>query len=770
MIKKVLTIMLVVLSQSLNVTVKAESISADGNSVEELLEEACTTDMPSATESQVSPLEALTISDITTGKYSPEYVYGVNPLNDGESYSRLSTDGKRIVRHSFKTGEELEVLFDADVARGPKKLERIDGYIMSPDERTILLRTETKMVYRRTHTAVYYIYSVENKKFEPLSEGGPQMMPLFSPNGYVVAFAREGNLFLVKLLMGNAESQVTKDGEYNKIINGIPDWVNEEEFSTAHSFDFSADSEMLAWVRYDESKVPIYHISEYKGLAPELGENDAYPGMMSYKYPVAGAKNSEVSVLTYDIKSRVTREMKVPLDSDSYVPRIQFTSDASKLAIVTLNRRQNRMDIYMANPRSTECTLTLREEDAKYIPETAYGSLKFYDDHFAFISDRSGWKHLYWYTLTGQLEKQVTEGDFDVSAFYGCDVRTGTFYYASHEESPLRTAVYAVDKKGKKRKLSQDEGENSATFSKSFKYFLNVYSSASQVPVTTLNQSSDGKILATLIDNAELAASVKDVVGVKEFFTFTTSEGVELNGWMVKPRDFDASKKYAAVLYQYSGPGSQQVTDSWGLGFYPGGLYESYMAAKGILLVCVDGRGTGARGAEFEKCTYLNLGVLESKDQVEAALYLQNLPYVDPERIGIWGWSYGGFNTLMSMSEGRGVFAAGVAVAAPSNWKYYDSIYTERYMRTPGENAAGYGVNPISRASQLHGDLLLIHGTADDNVHFRNFAEVSEAYVQADKYVRQQVYTNRNHFIIGGNSRTHLFQTMTNFFLEKLGK
>ena len=710
----------------------------------------------------------LTLADITQGKYSPSYVYGVNPMKDGETYTQLSPDSKRIIRRSFKTGKELETIFDCESARGPVKLEAIDGYIMSPDERRILLRTQTKMIYRRSYTAVYYIYDVQNRKFEPLSEGGPQQMPIFSPDGNVVAFARDNNLFLVKLLFGNAETQVTKDGKFNEVLNGVPDWVNEEEFATNRSFDFSSDSQMLAWVRYDESKVPVYAIQEFKGSHPTRTEYDEYPGEYRYKYPVAGAKNSDVTVLTFDIKNRVTRTLKLPLDSDGYVPRIHFTSDPNRLAVVTLNRHQDRMDIYMANPRSTECKLAVREENPKYVTDEAYASLKFYGNHFAYISDRSGYKHIYWYNLSGQLERQVTKGNYDVSAFYGYDEQTGRFYYASHEESPLRTAIYSIDKSGKQRKISTEVGTNSATFSTSMKYFLNVYSSAQQPPVTTLRQASDGKVLSTLIDNAELKQTVTPLLGQKEFFTFTTSEGIQLNGWMVKPKNFDASKKYPVIMYQYSGPGSQEVKDSWNMGFFPGSVYESYMADRGFVFACVDGRGTGARGADFEKCTYLKLGDLESKDQVEAALYLGSLPYVDKDRIAIWGWSFGGFNTLMSMSEGRPVFRAGVAVAAPTNWKYYDTVYTERYMRTPKENASGYATNPIQRAANLSGDLLLIHGTADDNVHFRNFAEVQEAYVQAGKLFREQVYTNRNHFIQGGNTRLHLFRTISSYFEEKL--
>lgn len=707
------------------------------------------------------------LQDVTNGVYWPKQIDGVNPMNDGESYTQLSPDHKRIVRHSFKTGKEIATVFDVETARGSKKLPRIDGYIMSPDEHRILIQTETKGIYRRSYTAVYYIYDVRNNTLEPLSEGGPQQVPLFSPDGNVIAFARGNNLFLVKLLFGNAEVQVTKDGKFNEVINGLPDWVNEEEFTTNRSFDFSADSKVLAWVRYDESQVPIYSMQEFKGLYPARSEFDAYPGTYDYKYPVAGQKNSEVKVMTFDIKNRVTRTLDVPLDKDGYIPRIKFTSDPTKLAVITLNRHQSQMDVYMANPLSKVCKLVLREKNEKYVRETAYTQMKFYDGHFSLLSERSGFQHLYWYNLGGQLEAQITKGNFEVTDFYGYDARTGSFYYASTQESPLRRAVYKADKQGRVKKLSSSVGTNSAKFSKTMKYYMNVYSSAQQPPVTTLCDNN-GKTITTLIDNADLKAKVEKVVGKKEFFQFTTSEGVQLNGWMVKPRDFDASKKYPVVMYQYSGPGSQEVTDSWNLGFYGAGIFESYLTEQGFICACVDGRGTGARGADFEKCTYLQLGLRESQDQVETAIYLGSLPYVDKANIGIWGWSFGGFNTLMSMSEGRPVFKAGVAVAAPSNWKYYDTVYTERYMRTPNENAAGYAINPMERAANLSGSLLLIHGTADDNVHFRNVAEMSEALVQANKQFEMQIYTNRNHSIYGANTRYHLLTRMCDFFKRNL--
>lgn len=710
---------------------------------------------------------ALTLKDITSGVYSAEQLWGTRPLLDGESYARISPDGKQIVRHSFRTGKQTGILFDVNTARN-HQLARIDGYILSPDEKRILIQTETESIYRRSFRARYYLYDVANNTLTPLSKGGKQQMPIFSADGNQIAFVRDNNLFLVKLLFNNSESQVTKDGKYNEVLNGLPDWVYEEEFSTARSFEFNADGTMLAWIRYDESKVPLYSFPLYQGAAPRQQQYATYPGNYTYKYPVAGETNSTVSVLTYDIKSHATRKMDVPMDKDGYIPRIHFTNDPNQLAVVTLNRHQSQMDIYMVNPRSTVSKLILREKSDKYVCENAYTDLKFYGNNFLMVSDRDGYKHLYWYTTGGKLVKQLTSGDYEVSNFYGYNAREGRFYYASHEEGPIYNAVYAVDLKGKKTKLSSRKGSNSAIFSQNMKYYINVFSNSQTPPVTSLH-SNDGKQLTVLIDNQKLKDKLATAgMGTKEFFTFTTSENVKLNGWMIKPADFDANKKYPVILYQYSGPASQQVNDAWGMGFYGGGLYESYMAQQGFIFACVDGRGTGGRGAEFEKCTYLRLGDLESKDQVETALYMGALPYVDKDNIAIWGWSFGGFNTLMSMSEGRPVFKAGVAVAAPSNWKYYDTVYTERYMRTPQENADGYEINPINRASKLHGELLLMHGTADDNVHYRNAAEYSEALVQAGKQFDMHIYTNRNHNIGGGNTRLFLLTRMTNFFMEHL--
>ena len=709
----------------------------------------------------------LSLKSITGGEFYAHGIYGVNPLADGESYSQL-VDGKRIVVSSFKTGEQTGVLFDADNTKGKVKVSRIDGYIMSPNQKNILLRTQTQSIYRHSTTAVYYIYNVQNRTLAPLSDGGPQECPLWSPDGNMVGFVREGNLFLVKLLFDNAEVQITKDGKFNSIINGKADWVYEEEFVTNRSFDFNADATMLAWIRYDESQVPLFSFPMYKGMLPEMKENAEYPGAYEYKYPIAGQPNSKVSVYTFDIKSRATREIKVPLEAEGYIPRIAFSSDPDKLLILTQNRHQDNLQVWVANPRSTECRCIVTDEVKPYVADKTYTLFKTIKDGFILMSERSGFAHLYQYNLLGTLKREIGKGQDIITDFYGYDEKTGTYYYQAQDGGPLRTGVYKCDAKGKVTSISTEPGQNSAIFSGNLKQLMLTHHSAATPPTYTL-RNDKGKVQKTLQDNAALKQKIDGMNLAKiEFFQFQTQDGVDLNGIMVKPADFDANKKYPVILYQYSGPGSQQVLDSWYAGNCSAALLERYMAQEGFVSVIVDGRGTGGRGAEFEKQTYLKLGQLESHDQVETAIYLSKLPWVDAKHIGIWGWSFGGFNTLMSMSEGRPVFYAGVAVAPPTSWRYYDTVYTERFMRTPKENQEGYDCSPITRAKNLSGSLLIIHGLADDNVHVRNVAEYTEALVHADKDFRQLTYTNRNHSIYGGNTRNHLYRQLINHFKQSM--
>lgn len=709
----------------------------------------------------------ITIPDITSGKFAAKTVNGINPIEGTDSYARISDDGKRVDCYSFKTGKLLRNLFDVSNTMG-KKIDSFDGYILSPDGTRMLIQTKTKSIYRRSFTAVYYIYNIASRKLEPLSDGGPQQVPVWSKDGLQVAFVREGNIYLVKLLYDNAEVQVTKDGKFNEVINGLPDWVNEEEFGFNRALTFNADGTMICWLRYDEKDVKTYSLQMYKGMKPEKQENAVYPGFYSYKYPKAGEDNSKVSAWSYDIKSHRISKLQVPLEADGYMPRIKATDDASKVVVYTMNRHQDELCLYSVNPRSTVAQLIVKEHVEKYVKEEAMEAVTLIGNNVLLPSDRSGFMKLYIYSMNGQLQRTIG-GDYDITAVYGYDAKTGDVYYQAAALGPSDRQVYVAHKNGKTVRLSDKKGWNTALFSGDYQYFVNTWSDYN-TPYVVTTRDNNGRVISTLQDNADLKAKVAESGFAKrEPFSFTTSEGVQLNGWILKPLNFDASKRYPVIMHQYSGPGSQQVTDSWSAGSMgQGGAFDSYLAQQGFIVVSVDGRGTGGRGADFEKCTYLKIGDLESKDQVETALYLGSLPYVDKDRIGIWGWSYGGFNTLMSMSEGRGVFRAGVAIAPPTSWRFYDSIYTERYMRTPKENPDGYDVNPIVRAQKLHGALLLCHGTADDNVHPQNSYEYAEALVQADKDFRELYYTNRNHSIYGGNTRNHLLRQVANFFVTEL--
>lgn len=710
----------------------------------------------------------LTLPDITSGKFAAKTVNGINPIEGTDTYARISQDGERVVCCSFKTGKELSILFDVKNTMGCK-IDGFDDYVLSPDGKRMLIQTKTERIYRRSFKADFYIFNIESRRLDRLSDGDKQQIPTWSPDGQQVAFVRGGNIFLVKLLYDNAEIQVTKDGKFNEVINGLPDWVNEEEFGFNSALTFNADGTMICWLRYDESKVKTYSLEMYKGMKPAKEEYDTYPGFYSYKYPKAGEDNSTVSAWSYDIKSHKINRLQVPLDADGYMPRIKPTNDPMRIVVYTMNRHQDDLCLYAVNPRSTVAQLIIKEHVDKYVREEAMEGVKFVGDKILLPSDRSGYTKLYIYNMNGQLQRTIGDGNYDITSVYGYDPKTGDVYYQAAALGATDRQVYVTHKNGKTVRLTDREGWNTAFFSGDFQYFVNTWSDYN-TPYVFTTRTREGKVINTIEDNKAVKQLVSDYGFCKrEPFSFTTSEGVVLNGWMVKPKDFDANKKYPVIMHQYSGPGSQQVTNSWSAGSMgQGGAFDSYLAQEGFIVVSVDGRGTGGRGSEFEKCTYLNLGNLESKDQVETALYVGSLPYVDKDRIGIWGWSYGGFNTLMSMSEGRGVFRAGVAIAPPTNWKYYDSVYTERYMRTPKENPDGYATNPIERASKLHGALLICHGTADDNVHPQNTYEYSEALVQADKDFRELFYTNRNHGIFGGNTRNHLLRQVAQFFKTEL--
>ena len=710
----------------------------------------------------------LTLSTVMDGTFYAKGASSVTPLSDGEHYL-TSENGRLILKNSFKTGQVTDTILNLNDVRG-ERLPAFDGFILSPTEDIILLQTNTNKIFRRSFTADYYIFTIRNNKIDPLTTGGPVQVPSFSPDGHNIAFVRDNNIFIVKLLFNNAEVQVTKDGEIGKIRNGIPDWAYEEEFGLTRAYEFSADSRMIAWIKFDESNVASYQLPFFSTYV----DRDEYSQeLVSYRpqqYPTAGAANSKVSVHSFDIQSSVIRDMDLKLDSTTYIPRIKFAeNEDNSLFIFTLNRNQNKLEIYSANPRSTVCTLTLREQDERYLDEFVYMQTQFYGDRFIMQSERDGHRHLYLYDLKGQLKRQITSGDFDVLALHGYDPKSGTTFYESNESGMYDCAVWKIDGKGKKTILTPKEGTSHARFSTNLKYFINAWSDMS-TPTRVTVISDAGKTIRTIDDNQDIAtAALEYGLPKKEKFSFVTVDGTTLYGWMVKPAGANESHPCPVILYQYSGPGSNEVLNEWGAGFYPGAALEALFCQHGFAVAVVDGRGTGRRGADFKKQTYKRLGVMESQDQVAAAQYLGSLPYIDADRIAIWGWSYGGYNTLMSMSEGTPVFKCGVAVAPVTDWRYYDAPYTERFMQQPKENADGYhDASAIDRINKLHGKLLIVHGLDDDNVFFSNTASYIEALINAGVDFDMQVYPGKEHSITGYSHRQHLFTRILRFFDENL--
>ena len=714
---------------------------------------------------QMKAGEPISLKDITNGTFATKHISGVNPLKGSSEYAQISSDGRQIVRYSFKTGQSTGIIFDLVDAKG-EQLNSFDDYKISADGSRLLLQTNTHRIYRRSFTADFYMFDVKTKNLTKLSKNGSEQIPTFSPDGSQVAYVYKNNIYITD---GKNIKQVTSDGEFNKIINGLPDWVNEEEFSFNNSLAWSADSKTLSWIRYDESEVKSFTLQFYKGSHPMFEKNDIYPSDYSYKYPKAGELNSKVSAWSYNLLDGNIRKYDLPLAENGYIPRIKSCFDGNRIILYTMNRHQDELCLYSANPLTGTCKLLIKESVPKYVKEEAMAGIHIMKDYILVPSDRDGHMHLYLYSKDGKLLRQIDKGNYDVTQIYGYDEKSGNTYFQAAGRKPMQREIYVADKYGKLTCLSVHTGWNVASFSGDYKYFLNTWSDGNH-PYVYAIYDNKGKEVREVLNNDELQAKLSKYgnTGV-EFFTFTTSEGVKLNGWMVKPADFDSTKKYPVIMHQYSGPGSQQVVDNWSVGSMgSGAMFDYYLTQKGYIVVTVDGRGTGARGAEFETCTYLKLGDLESKDQVEAALWLGKQSYVDASRIGIWGWSFGGFNTLMSMSEGRNVFKAGVAIAPPTDWRYYDTVYTERYMRTPQENATGYAINPINRVDKLHGKLLVCHGLVDDNVHPQNVFEYSEALVQADKDFKENLYTNRNHGIYGGNTRNHLLRQVAEWFIENL--
>ena len=690
--------------------------------------------------------------------FAQKQIQNINWMKDGAFYTAL--DAGKITKYRVSDGTAVEVLFNEiiSVENLGKKIT-IDDYALSADEQKILISTETELIYRRSSKKENYVYDLRTKKLTQLSNGGKQMFATFSPDGTKVAFVRQNNIYLVDLLT-MMEKKVTVDGRWNQIINGACDWVYEEEFSFAQAFQWSPDSKKIAFYTFDETKVPEYNMQTWGKL---------YPTDYRYKYPKAGEANSKVSISVYNLYDGRITPMQIGNEADIYIPRIHWTKNPFLLSIERLNRLQNRLEILHSDINTGVSKVVLVEESSTYIDIEKFGDdLTYLEDGRSFImsSEKDGFKHLYQYDINGQPIRQITSGNWEVDDFYGIDEKSGILYFTSTEVSSIDRQLFSITLDGKYKKLlSTEKGVNSAQFSGDFKYYILKHSSANSPLKFSLYKAPTGQLIKILEDNLALRQTIETFdVAPKEFMIIKTSENVELNAWMIKPTNFNPQKKYPVLMFLYGGPGSQQVMnqfDSYNFFWY------QHLAQKGYIVTCVDNRGTGGRGAAFKKITYLNLGKFEVKDQIEAAKYWGNLPYVDKTRIGIQGWSFGGYMSSNCLLQGADYFKAAIAVAPVTNWRFYDTIYTERFLRTPQENPKGYDENsPVTYAKNLRGNFLLIHGTGDDNVHFQNSVALEDALIRNNKQFQSFYYPNKNHGIYGGNTRLHLYTLMTNF-LEK---
>jgi len=697
---------------------------------------------------------------INSREFSPKSVRGIRPMLDGENFSQIKKDS--INAYNYQTGRLSSVIVSSDelVPEGETDPFSLNNYQFNKDETKILFATETEAIYRRSAKSTYYIFDLSTRAIQPLSMNGKQQLADFSPDSKSVAFVRENNLFVKNLISGN-EQQITFDGQSGRIINGTTDWVYEEEFSVVKGFHWSPDSRKIAFMRFDESAVKEWNLTYY---------GDLYPELYKYKYPKAGENNSLVTVHVFDIESGTTLEIMVGSETDQYIPRIKFTHNPKKLAIVRTNRLQNEYEILFADINSGKTEIIYHESNKYYIEDGNYDNIYYLNNEKQLVltSEKSGFNHIYLYTIETKTMQPLTSGNWDVTDLIGIDEENKNIYFASVEISPLDRNVYVVNFGGKGKKLlTPKPGTNSVKFSEGFKYFIKTWSDANTPPVYTVNKGKNGALIRRLEDNAALAETLASYNRQpKEFFTITTGEGVELNAWKILPYNFDSSKEYPVLFDIYGGPGSQTVRNSFGRG----DIWSQYLAQEGIMVVSVDNRGTGARGEEFKKMTYRELGKYETIDQIEAAKYLGSLPYVNQNKIGIFGWSYGGYMSALCMTQGAGIFDVGIAVAPVTNWRYYDNIYTERFMRTPQENPAGYDDNsPINYVEKLEGPFLLIHGMADDNVHPQNSIDLITALVAADKDFDLMLYPNSNHGIYAGeNTHFHLYKKMTKFLFENL--
>lgn len=702
--------------------------------------------------------QKITLEEIWGGSFRTKGMDALSAMKNTNQYTVLNYDRNsksyQIDLYDFASLEKVSTLFDT---KNYTEVKSIDSYSFDKNEKKILIATNSNPIFRYSFTAQYFVYDITSKTVNSFTANAVQE-PTFSADGTKIAYAFENNLYVHDLSSG-VKIQITQDGQKNKIINGITDWVYEEEFAFVKAYDWNVTGTKIAYIKFDETEVPEFSMDMYnEGL---------YPTQTVFKYPKAGEKNAIVSLHIFDLKSGTTKKINLGNYKDFYIPRIKWTNDAATLSVQVINRHQNNLDLHFVDANAATTKIVLNEKDAAYVDVT--DNLTFLKDNsFIWTSEKDGFNHIYHYDKTGKLKKQITSGKWEVTNYYGFDEKSGMIYYQSVENGSINRDVYSIKVDGKSKvRLSTKTGTNSATFSPNFQYFINTYSSSISAPTYTLNDSKTGTVVKTIVSNEAIEQKLaKYDVAPKEFFVLTTEKGHQLNAWMIKPKNFDLNKKYPVFMFQYSGPGSQQVANSWnGTNDY----WFMMLAQQGYIVACVDGRGTGYKGAAFKKCTYKELGKYEVEDQIDAAKVIGKYNYVDASRIGIFGWSYGGFMSSNCLFQGADVFKMAIAVAPVTSWRYYDSIYTERYMQTPQENASGYDNNsPINHVNKLKGDFLLIHGTADDNVHVQNTMKMVEALVQANKQFDWAIYPDKNHGIYGGKTRLQLYTKMTNFIKEKL--
>ena len=703
--------------------------------------------------------QKITVEDIYSGAFRAKGMDELQSLKNTDQYTVLNVDqasrSMQIDLYDFATLKKVSNLIDT---KNHKELaEGIDSYTFDASEKKILIACNTNKIFRHSFTADYFLYDITSKSLTKLFDFQVQE-PTFSPDGTKIAYAKENNLYVYDVA-SKKSTAVTTDGKKNAIINGITDWVYEEEFAFVRAFDWSKDSKKLAYIRFDESQVPEFSMSMF--------HKDLYPTIETFKYPKAGEKNSVVSLHIYDAAANSTKKVALDNYNDFYIARLQWTNDNNVLSAQVLNRHQDNLDLLFVDGTTAAAKVVLNEKDKAYVDVT--DNLTFLKDNsFIWTSEKDGFNHIYLYDKTGKLKNQVTKGNWEVVSYYGFDEKNKTIFYQSTENGSINRDIYRIGLDGKSKvRLTSKVGTSAATFSPNFQFFINTFSSASQPTTYTLNESKTGKEIQVIENNEALAAKLKRYnLPTKEFFVLKTAKGNELNAWILKPKDFDPSKKYPVFMYQYSGPGSQQVNNDWN---NSDDYWFASLTQQGYIVACVDGRGTGFKGADFKKVTQKELGKYEVQDQIDAAKVIGAYPYVDAARIGIFGWSYGGFMASNCIFQGNDVFKMAIAVAPVTNWRFYDSVYTERYMQTPQENASGYDQNsPINHVSKLKGKFLLIHGSGDDNVHVQNSMQMMEALIQANKQFDSQIYPDKNHGIYGGATRIQLYNKMTNFIKENL--